>query len=115
MRLALIFLMVILSLTMASGWEEYLWKKRVIVISAPSLTDAQYRAQAAELVAEWAGLIDRDFTVQARMGAKAFSVVLIGKDGQEKLRRTSPLAPNELFAIVDAMPMRQAEMRNKNR
>ena len=49
------------------------------------------------------------------MGAKAFSVVLIGKDAQEKLRRTSPLAPNELFAIVDAMPMRQAEMRNKNR
>ena len=41
MRLVLILLMVIPSLTMASEWEEYLWKKRVLVISAPSVTDTQ--------------------------------------------------------------------------
>jgi hypothetical protein len=39
--------------------------------------------------------------------------VLIGKDGGEKLRRTTPLSPEELFAIVDAMPMRRAEMRER--
>jgi hypothetical protein len=29
--------------------------------------------------------------------------------------RPAPISPKELFAIVDAMPMRQAEMRAKSR
>jgi hypothetical protein len=81
------------------------------VISAPALSDPLYRAQAAELLSEWKGHVERDFVVQTRLSAKASSVVLIGKDGKEKLRRTTPLSSKGLFAVVDAMPMRQAEMR----
>jgi hypothetical protein len=40
-----------------------------------------------------------------------FAVVLVGKDGSVKLRRTSPIQFKELAATVDAMPMRQDEMR----
>jgi hypothetical protein len=87
--------------------------RRVLVISAPSPTDDAYRAQAALLLPAWAGLLERDFTVETRLNAKTFSVVLIGKDGGEKLRRPTPLAPDELFALVDAMPMRRAEMRER--
>ena len=43
-----------------------------------------------------------------------FTILLIGKDGTEKFRSTSIVSPQKLFALVDAMPMRQAEMkRNK--
>ena len=42
-----------------------------------------------------------------------FTVVLIGKDGTEKLRRTAPLSPDELFDTIDAMPMRQREQRGQ--
>ena len=40
-----------------------------------------------------------------------FTVILIGKDGGEKFRSTSILSTSRLFAMVDAMPMRQAEIR----
>ena len=40
-----------------------------------------------------------------------FTVILIGKDGGVKYRSNSILTANRLFAMVDAMPMRQSEMR----
>jgi hypothetical protein len=43
-----------------------------------------------------------------------FTVILIGKDGFEKYRTNKLLDADQLFSIIDAMPMRQREM-NKNR
>ncbi len=44
-----------------------------------------------------------------------FTVILVGKDGSEKLRTCKLLTTKKLFAIIDAMPMRRHEMRNKGR
>lgn len=86
--------------------------RRGLVITAPAVTDEAYRAQAAILLPGWAGLLERDFVVTTRFDAgAAFSVALIGKDGGEKARRAQPISSEELFALVDAMPMRRAEMR----
>jgi hypothetical protein len=43
----------------------------------------------------------------------AFTVILIGKDGGEKLRQHTPISIDKLNATIDAMPMRQEEMRQK--
>lgn len=43
----------------------------------------------------------------------AFTVVLIGKDGGEKLRSTKPIDVEELNATIDAMPMRKSEMKER--
>ena len=43
-----------------------------------------------------------------------FQVILIGKDGGEKLRSSKPLSAEKLSEVVDAMPMRQQELRSKN-
>jgi hypothetical protein len=43
-----------------------------------------------------------------------FTVILIGKDGTEKHRTNTLLQMQELFTIIDAMPMRRAEMGKKN-
>ena len=45
---------------------------------------------------------------------KNFEVVLIGLDGGVKLRQTEILENEELFAVIDGMPMRKAEIRSKN-
>jgi hypothetical protein len=43
-----------------------------------------------------------------------FEVILIGKDGGVKKRKTELMSTDGLFAIVDAMPMRQSEMKGNN-
>ncbi|MFP4227281.1 MAG: DUF4174 domain-containing protein [Salinivenus sp.] len=41
----------------------------------------------------------------------AYRVVLVGKDGTEKRREAEPIPVRSLFETIDAMPMRQREMR----
>jgi len=41
----------------------------------------------------------------------SFSVMVIGKDGGIKLRSEEVIEPDELFSVIDRMPMRQREMR----
>jgi hypothetical protein len=44
-----------------------------------------------------------------------FTVILIGKDGGEKLRAHQPISLDTLRSTIDAMPMRQEEMRSKTK
>ncbi len=44
----------------------------------------------------------------------AFRVVLVGKDGTEKRRAPKPVPARSLFDTIDAMPMRQREMREQD-
>ncbi|MFK7969394.1 MAG: DUF4174 domain-containing protein [Bacteroidia bacterium] len=39
-----------------------------------------------------------------------FVVILVGLDGKEKLRSTSPVNRQEIFNLIDTMPMRKTEM-----
>ena len=43
--------------------------------------------------------------------ASRFAVALIGKDGGVKFRAERPVRAQELFALIDAMPMRRQEMK----
>lgn len=45
--------------------------------------------------------------------SKKSQFILIGKDGGEKTRQSNTLNLQELFALIDTMPMRKAEIRNK--
>ena len=79
--------------------------------------------QLAALQKDSSGLTERDLIVkQVKPGNnlyqtyhiipnEPFTVILIGKDGGEKFRSSNILSTTQLFAMVDAMPMRQAEMR----
>ncbi len=51
------------------------------------------------------------FRTRFSMAEDAFEVVLVGKDGGAKERRDSTFETDELFGIIDAMPMRIREMR----
>ena len=47
-------------------------------------------------------------------GAKPFQLILIGLDGGVKWRVNEVVSCEDLFALIDGMPMRRAEMRRKS-
>ncbi len=104
------------------------WRQRILLICAPTATDAQLLKQRALLQPARAGLTERDLLVRElpwntlseadrnylrQLGVKtdSFRVLLIGKDGGMKRRDTEPVAPTALFATIDGMPMRRQEMK----
>jgi hypothetical protein len=56
---------------------------------------------------------ERSRQIRSRLsaGGKRFQVFLVGKDGHTAISSDKPLSAEYLFAQVDAMPMRQDEMR----
>lgn len=112
--------------TMNAGTLEGLrWKKRVIVIYAPSGSERQLARQEQSLRTHEAELNERDVTQillrepaenrkiadRFKLAEAGFTVLLIGKDGGEKLRSHDVVSPATLCHLIDSMPMRQEEMR----
>ncbi len=107
------------------------WQHRVLLIGAPTASQADFQHQKKLLAAEANGLAERDFKVidvpydqltpadrqywtqQLGQPVTGFRVVLIGKDGGIKRTETQPLAPVSLFGTVDKMPMRRREMQSR--
>ncbi|MBB3900706.1 DUF4174 domain-containing protein [Methylobacterium brachythecii] len=116
---------------MAAGGDPlavHLWKSRVLVIAAPEAGDARLQAQREALAAARGGVKERDLVVveaigngpravelRQRLGLPegAFRAVLVGKDGGPKLSSGEPIPPQNLFATIDAMPMRRDEMKRR--
>jgi hypothetical protein len=118
----------------AGALDDYRWKSRLLVISAPGAGDRRLIQQSMLLDQQVEGVRDRDLIIVRVIGdrvhtsdgrpmttsavraatglaADGFGVALIGKDGGEKFRRDEPVTPDALFQTIDAMPMRQDEMR----
>jgi len=104
--------------------ERYRWKQRVLLVFAPAETAKAFSDQKTIIRQNEAGFQERELVVldllpggkntealQQQFGVKPqeFTVILIGKDGGEKLRRPAPVAAKELFDLIDSMPMRQRE------
>lgn len=113
------------SASRATPLDEYLWKNRVLVISAPA-GDADAERQRAIYRAAAAGMSERDIVlveatgsgerprqIRSQVAAEGtrFQVFLVGKDGHTALSSDKPLSADYLFGKVDAMPMRRDEMR----
>jgi Domain of unknown function (DUF4174) len=109
---------------------QYKWKARVLVVLTNDPSGPALIEQKRQLESLRGGAQERDLVlVQARAGspeAKAlraqlglgpgpFWAVLVGKDGETKLRTTEPISGRDLAATIDAMPMRQDEMRQRSR
>ena len=105
------------------------WQHRLLLLGAPTASQADFQRQKTLLAAEEKGLAARDFKVievvydqlspadrqcwtqQLSQPLTGFRLVLIGKDGGIKRTETQPIAPASLFGTVDKMPMRRQEMR----
>ena len=119
--------------------NEYTWKNRVVLVmpdKSKELLQRQLRIFGSEKI----GMMDRDlvllytdgnlvedyfndhsfklssdFIEKFPLHDDEFAVVLIGKDGGTKFRSREIVSLEKLFGIIDAMPMRRAEMRAKSR
>ncbi len=120
---------------------SYQWKNRLLLVFAQDSSDPSSRKQRSLLAQQEAELADRDLLVlwlydqasgrpadrpiqpettrrlreELDVPKGGFHVLLIGKDGGVKLRSEAPVQPAHLYKTIDAMPMRQAEMRRKAR
>lgn len=120
--------------------SRYRWRHRLLLIFSPSAQTPAFQQLANQLKQQREGVADRDLIVfsimsdgQSRVGedvlskqeaenlrrrfqvaAEEFRVVLIGKDGTVKLSEPT-VKLSEVFALIDSMPMRQREMREKGR
>ena len=111
------------------------WEKRVLLVFAAHRQDADYRQQSHLLATINDGLVERDMTVirvfadgrvvvdgqsyqqsaasfyrRFSVPAGDFRVILVGKDGSVKLDRSDVVSDEELFILIDSMPMRRNEM-----
>ena len=120
--------------------SQYRWKNRILLVATPDQSHPDFQKQITAWQKEIVEWEDRDLLVfqifadkiltpdgqhlsmevmkqwrqEYELPLHSFEVVLIGKDGSEKLRKSSFLSNSALFATIDQMPMRRAEMRKKN-
>jgi hypothetical protein len=83
--------------------------RRELIVSGPA-GDARVSEQLQTLRADPAGATERELDVLEREAA-TFSVQLLGKDGNLKARWEDLVGVGELWARIDAMPMRRRALR----
>jgi hypothetical protein len=85
--------------------------RRTLIVSGPA-GDPRVAEQVAALRADSSGAEDRELDVTERE-ASGFGVELVGKDGGVKARWGDVVGREELWARIDAMPMRRRELREQ--
>jgi len=103
--------------------SEFRWKKRPVLVFADSDQDPAFIEQMELLHAREEELVARDVIVltdtdpdarsplRLMMRPRGFMLVLVGKDGGNKLRKPFPWDVREISRSIDKMPMRQREIR----
>ncbi len=116
---------------------ELRWENRVLVVSAVSADDAALKSQLDMVETSREEFIERDLLLvtllddansyagsrrltrdeviraRAELGVDEaeFAVYLIGKDGGVKLSASDVVPMDDVYALIDSMPMRRREMR----
>ena len=119
--------------------DEYKWERRILIIFSPDTKQSEYQNQIKELKGQKEGMKERHMLIvhvlpgelaklqleepkeinqeQLRdrfdIQREEFTVLLIGKDGGIKMKSNQALEIKDIFGRIDAMPMRQREMRNQ--
>lgn len=117
--------------------EEHRWENRVLLVFADRESDEQLQQQLDIFETHETDVLDRDLVVYELVGEQVrykdktlsannavwrtqydvqqdFQVLLIGKDGGVKMRKSKVVAMQDINDLIDSMPMRRAEMRKKH-
>ncbi len=105
--------------------KDFLWEKRPVVVFADTERDPAFIRQLELLEERKDALAERDVVIltdtdpeamselREELRPRGFMLVLIGKDGDVKLRKPFPWSVRELSRSIDKMPMRQQELRDR--
>ena len=111
-----------LEVTEDTKLSSFQWTHRPLVVFANSASDVNYQRQIRMLEQDIESLIDRDVIIlidttpspetplRSALRPRGFNLLLIGKDGQVKLRKPFPWSVRELYRAIDKMPMRRQEL-----
>ena len=121
--------------------SQFQWKNRLLFLFAPNRSHPLFDVLQKSIANQQAEVADRDLVIfeilesgTSRMDTGdldpqtvqslrdkfdvrpgRFTVILVGKDGGIKLSRQDQTRLEDIFALIDAMPMRREEMRQKSR
>lgn len=88
----------------------------------------KWKAQVKALEGHQKDILERDIEVKTFPYSKAnasewhkwtidstnsFTFILVGRDGGEKLKSSEVVTPEKLFGLIDVMPMRKEEVKQK--
>jgi hypothetical protein len=113
------------------------WQRRLFLIVAPSAAHAGFKQMRSQTRTPKFGARDLDLVEvtgdEVRVNREpvatptadelrrayevargTFAVRLVGKDGTVKLARAGAVPITEVYALIDSMPMRQREMRDRS-
>ena len=127
------------AIAQAFAMDAFLWKHRPLIIFAPA-ADApgpkSLRAAAGQAIADFQGrdmvLIEvyeddtaaldgralpagtaADLRQRYGVSEEETTMILVGKDGGDKLRTSEIVDLEQIFSLIDTMPMRRQEMRQR--
>lgn len=117
---------------------DYAWTHRPLILFAPTKDHPEAAQMSHRVEEDRAGLRDRDMLLvtvygdathvdgapapelsasglRERYGAEAgrFTLILVGKDTGVKLQAAEATRLADIFALIDRMPMRRREMRER--
>ena len=93
--------------------KDLIWEKRPVLVFSNSHLDPNLKQQIKMFASDPDALSSRDVKVfvddkpepnsnlRKRFRPKGFLIILIGKDGQIKLRKNSPWSARELTRVID--------------
>lgn len=135
-----IVLALILSMFMVNKTDlldKYLGINRILLVFTPDYQDDRFQRQQVILQNNKDKLKERDLILiemnqndgygenqysetevinlrkKYSIKPSEFAVILIGKDGTEKLRYNDVVQAEQLISIIDSMPMRKEEMKSR--
>ena len=127
MRAAL-FVFLLGHLAYGQNLDRYLWKNRVGVIFKTVDNNPEVKEQLEAFKPFSGEILDREMVILVPGKAESpkllkrlaldneySGLVLLGKDGGIKLKQKLVVKPHILFDLVDAMPMRRAELRDRSK
>lgn len=124
----------------AGELDGYLWNHRPLLVFAPSASDPRLVETLARIESSRCEFTSRDLVLaqvltdgtsmldgrvlepdsarrlvdQYAVADNTFTVLLIGKDGSQKLRADTVPNLQTVYAVIDGMPMRGQEMNGNN-
>jgi hypothetical protein len=127
------------AVAMSLDLSQFRWKNRLLLLFAPNRNHPFFDTLHKALEVHKAEAKDRDLVIfeilesgrssrntnnldyhtaqslreKFNITRGEFAVILIGKDGGMKLNRRDQTQLMDIFALIDAMPMRQEEMRQR--
>ncbi len=117
-RLLLYILLLLVGYAHAQDLGELRWQNRVILLFGDAKTEG-YLEQNRLFENNQKALDDRDVLIwkgtdqirkELQLHKDFKGIVLVGKDGSVKLKKRFTVRPKTIWARIDGMPMRRAEL-----